>query len=93
MTCITEFLQRVGANAQWHDADPDALERAMDGAALDPLTRAAIRSGDRAALEALSGSRPIAHKNIAPGKDDEDEDDAPDREDEEVRRKTRACPA
>lgn len=93
MARITEFLQRIGANAQWHDADPDALERAMDEAALDPLTRAAIRNVDRATLEALSGSRTIAHKNITPGKDDEDEDDAPDREDEEVRRKTRACPA
>ncbi|MBS0577075.1 MAG: hypothetical protein JSS45_11760 [Proteobacteria bacterium] len=91
MTCITEFLQRVGANAQWHDADSGALDRIMDEAALDPLARAAIHNFDRAALEALSGSRTIAHKNITTGKDDEDEDDVPDCEDEDVRRQPHAC--
>lgn len=91
MTAIIGFLEHVGASAVLRHATDAALQAAMEQVALDLPARAAILANDHAELAAITGSRVIASKVIAPTRHDDDdeekdkEDKAPDRKEKQAR--------
>jgi hypothetical protein len=82
MSSIIDFLERMGSEAQLHDASPEELERALNEAGIDAPARAAIYNKDTTELQALLRQVPLFSIQSTPD-EDEDEDDEDEDEGEE----------
>ncbi len=87
MKNVVAILENVGASPVLRHSGNGELQEALELASVAPQVQAAILANDRSKLEAITGCRVIAHKVVTPGRDDEDEgeDDAPKRDDDEIR--------
>lgn len=87
MTNVVAILENVGASAMLRYSENGELQEALELASVNPQVQAALLANDRTTLEAITACRVIAHKVITPGNDEEDEneDDAPKRDDDEIR--------
>lgn len=79
MSNVIDFLERLGQDAQLHDATGDEIEAALLNAGIEPRLRTAILEGDQRALEALLG----ADTNVCCVVYKEDEEEEEEHEDEE----------
>lgn len=85
MTIIIGFLESVGSSAELRYATTEQLQQALSPTLIDAQAQAAILGNDRPALQSITGSPTIANKVITPGKEEEDEDEVPERDDDEIR--------
>jgi hypothetical protein len=79
MSNVIEFLERMGADAAFRFAAPNAVERAAAEAQIDGALRAAIVRGDADKLSALVGARENVCCIVAVPSDGEDEDEGDDK--------------
>jgi hypothetical protein len=84
MTNVISFLESVGQDAQLRHATKEELELAMNRAQIDPALQAALMRGDQNQLEALLGTRINVVCAIFPGKEDDEEEEAPSKDDDEI---------
>jgi hypothetical protein len=76
---VIDFLERLGQDAQLHEATGEEIEAALLNAGIEPGLRAAILEGNQRALEALLG----ADTNVCCVVYKEDEEEEEEHEDEE----------
>lgn len=84
MMKIIAFLENVGASAELRHASHEKMRIALDAEAIDPQAQVAILANDRFALAAIAESSVVAHGIITPGKEDDEDDEAPKRDDDEI---------
>lgn len=75
MTDIVDLLEKLGSDAQLHDAGSDELGRRLAAAGVSPAIRAAIVSADRGELGRLLGAGGSVCCLIEPAMDDEEDED------------------
>jgi hypothetical protein len=80
MSSIIDFLERMGSEAQLHDASLEELELALTEAAIEAPLRTAILTKDTSGLQALLRQMPLFGIQLDP---DDDEDDDEDEETDE----------
>jgi len=81
----------MGQDAQSRHATTEEIELALNGAGIDPQVQAAILGHSQTQLESLLGARTNVYCLVAPGKKEDDEDeDSPDRDDDEITRSNSA---
>ncbi|WP_430391573.1 hypothetical protein [Dyella sp. 20L07] len=72
MSSIIDFLERMGADAQWRHATPDDIALALAKTQIDAAVGAAIIARSTSELYALLDQRPMFHTQNNPGKEGED---------------------
>lgn len=84
MLDVIDLLEKMGQDAQWSGASPDAIEIAMGEAGILPELTKAIVVGDQESLRTLLGILPVCGM-LNPGKEEDEEDDSeePSRENED----------
>lgn len=85
MSNIIGFLEHVGQDSALRHATTEELQAALDITQIAPSVQAAILANDRLELASITDSRVVAHGVISPGKEDDEDDEAPDHDDDEIR--------
>lgn len=87
MSDVIDLLERMGQDAQWSQASPEAIDLALTHGEIDPEFQSAILANDQRALEMLMGLSPLCAM-LDPGKEEEEEEqdpeEIPSHENEEV---------
>ncbi len=83
MSTTMHFLETLGQNSQLRHAGKPALYTTLSQHAVDQAAQWAILGGDSARLEVLLGARKNLVCGLTPGKDREDEQESPARDDDE----------
>jgi len=74
----------MGQDAQLRNASKSEMELVLARAQIDPERQSALLNNDHARLEALLGARTNVVCAIMPGKEEDDDEETPDRDDDEV---------
>jgi hypothetical protein len=91
MSNVIKFLENLGQDATLRHADAMELELQLVRAGIEPVMQMAIREKDQKRLEALLACSSNVCCGVFPGKEDEEEEEAPSKDDEEVRGQSRAA--
>lgn len=82
------FLESLGRDADLRHATRDELKWAMPD--LDVESQRLLQVEDRPQVEALLGVKASICCGLVPGREDEEEEEEPGKEDEEIRSRTHA---
>jgi hypothetical protein len=74
MSSIIDFLERMGNEAQLHDASLEELELALNEAGIEAPLRTAILNKDTSGLQALLRQMPLFSIQLDPDEDEEDDE-------------------
>ena len=91
MTKVIAFLETMGQDAELRHAGRSELYRELADRQVDADAQWAILRGDSERLEALLDAPMIVCCTIQPGKDDEEDEEEPSREDEISMQATVPC--
>jgi hypothetical protein len=84
MSSITDFLERLGADAQLRHASQEELEQAVAETHMDAAVGAAIIAKSTAELYALLDLQPMFHIQNNPGREEEEEEEEEGDEEQEA---------
>ena len=80
MSNVIDFLERLGQDAQLHQASDTELEQALTEAQIDPAIRDAILMRDQRRLESLLGASPnVCCMIYTPAREDDEEEEGDDK--------------
>jgi hypothetical protein len=88
MSNVIRFLENLGQEAAYRHATQDELTLALSNAQIDPQLHAAILGRDQQQLEAILGSKTNVCCALMPGKEKDDEEEAPSKDDDEITART-----
>jgi hypothetical protein len=91
MSNVIKFLESLGKDAALRHADSSELELRLSHSGIEPTVQAAILEKDQQRLEALLACSSNVCCGVFPGKEDEEEEEAPLKDDEEIRGSVRAA--
>ena len=84
MSKVISFLETMGQDAHLRHATDSELELPLNRAQIAPDLQAAILSGDQTRVQALLGAKTNVVCAIFPGKEDDEGEESPSKDDDEI---------
>jgi hypothetical protein len=84
MSNVIRFLERLGQDAAVRHADKDELSLILQNQQIEPEVAAAMLAEDIQKIEVLLDCKPNICCGVFPGKEDDESEEAPSKDDEEI---------